>query len=93
MTPHTYTKEAIKVLGSIEMEVTYKGQKKFMPLLVVAGEGSSLLGRDWLAKPKLDQQELYQIHQQSDLQTILDNHSAVLKRNWEKLLELQQSYM
>jgi len=60
-----------------------------MPLLVVAGEGPSLLGRDWLAKLKLYWQELNQIHQQSDLQTILDNHSAVFKEELGKLLESQ----
>jgi len=58
---HTYTEEALKVLGSIEVEVTYKEQRRSMPLLVVVGEGPSLLGRGWLAKLKLDWQELYQI--------------------------------
>lgn len=48
-----------------------------MPLLVVAGQGPSLLGRDWLAKLKLDWKELYQINQGNMLQTILDKHKAV----------------
>ena len=34
----TYTKESIEVLGSITVEVTYKGQKKSLPLLVVGGQ-------------------------------------------------------
>ena len=42
---HTYTKESIDVLGSIVVEVVYKGQKKSLLLLVVAGEGPSLFGR------------------------------------------------
>ena len=45
---HTYTKEAIKVVGSMSMEVTYKAQAKTLPLLVVAGEGPSLIGKNWL---------------------------------------------
>ena len=49
---HTYTKESIDVLGSIVVEVVYKGQKKSLPLLVVAGEGPSLFGRVWLMELK-----------------------------------------
>ena len=70
---HTYTKEAIKVLGSITVKVTYKTQAKDLPLLVVAGEGPSLLGRNWLAALKLDWHELHQITQDNDLQTILNS--------------------
>jgi len=47
---HTYTKETIRVLGQITVEVTYKEQVRMLPLLVVAGEGPSLLGRDWLTE-------------------------------------------
>ena len=43
---HTYTKEAIKVIGSIMMEVTCKTQVKTLPLLVVAGEEPNLIGRN-----------------------------------------------
>ena len=45
----TYTREVIKVLGAIEVEITHNEQKKQLSLLVVAGEGPSLLGRDWLS--------------------------------------------
>ena len=75
----TYTKESIDVLGSITVEVTYKGQNKFLPLLVVGGEGPSLLGRDWLTELKLDWCELYLIHQSLSLQEILENHAPVFK--------------
>ena len=61
------------------MEVTYKGQKKSLPLLVVGGEGPSLLGRDWLTELKLDWRELYLIHQSLSLQEILRNHAPVFK--------------
>ena len=79
---HMYTKEPIRVLGTITVYtyVCYKEQKLSMPLLVVAGNGPSLLGRDWLAQLKLDWQELYQVNQsQHTLQAILDKHKAVFK--------------
>ena len=81
---HTYTKEAIKVLGSIVVEVIYKTQIKTLPLLVIAGEGPSLLGRNWLTQLKLDWHELYQIHQQQDLLSILNSHSPVFQEDLGK---------
>ena len=51
-----------------------------MPILVVAGHGLSLLGRDWLAQLTLDWQELYQVNRsEHTLQMILDKHKAVFK--------------
>ena len=45
-----YDKQAkhIEVLGSIDVNVTYQNQKKQLFLLVVSGDGPSLLGQDWL---------------------------------------------
>ena len=75
---HTYTKEAIKVLGSITVKVAYKTQVKDLPLLVVAGEGPSLLGRNWLAVLKLDWHELHLITRDNELQIILNSrHSSI----------------
>ena len=51
---HTYAKETIKVVGSISAEVTYKAQAKTLSLLVAAGEGPSLIGRNWQKQLKLD---------------------------------------
>ena len=50
----TYTGESIKVLGSITAKVCHNGQEKCLPLLVVSGEGPSLLGRNWIHHLKLD---------------------------------------
>ena len=38
----------IEVLGSIDVNVTYQNQKKQLILLVISGDGPSLLGQDWL---------------------------------------------
>ena len=63
---HIYTQESITVLGSITVDVAYKGQSKTLSLLVVAGQDPSLLGRNWLKELQLDWQELYQINQSED---------------------------
>ena len=38
------------MIGQAEVEVCYEEQQVKVPLLVVKGEGPSLLGRDWLTK-------------------------------------------
>ena len=66
------------------MEVTYKTQAKTLPLLVVAGEGPSLIGKNWLTELKLDWHELHQMYQKKDLQTILNSHKAIFKEELGK---------
>ena len=71
----------IRVLGAIEVEVTRNEQKKQMNLLVVAGDVSSLLGRDWLSHMRLDWSTLNHIQSTatSACQEILDQHNALFK--------------
>ena len=66
------------------VEVTYKTQVKLLPLLVVAGEGPSLIERNWLNQLKLDWHELHQMYQQNDLHTVLNSHKAVFKEELGK---------
>ena len=54
----TYTGQELDVQGSATVDVTYGSQSQKLPLLVVAGNGPSLLGRDWIQKFSLDLQEL-----------------------------------
>ena len=50
---HFYTSEPIEVLGQIKVSVTYQGYTGYHPLVVVK-RGSTLMGRDWLSKIRLD---------------------------------------
>ena len=50
----TYTEEALNILGEITVTVNYRNQVTEQSLLVVAGDGPSLLGCDWLSHLKLD---------------------------------------
>ena len=89
---HTYTKQAIEVLGSITVKVMYKTQVKDLLLLVVAGERLSLLGRNWLTELQVDWHELHQMTHMlkicrpyiKDLQTILNNHSLIFNEEFGK---------
>lgn len=45
----SYTGEQIPVLGSTRVKVEYKKMSQTLTLIVVAGSGPSLLGRDWVS--------------------------------------------
>ena len=88
----TYTGEKLNVLGSITIDVEYQTQRHTLPLLVVAGTGSSLLGRDWMRKIRLDWQQLTprpinKVHQVplNALQSILDRHSTIFREELGKV--------
>lgn len=49
----TYTGETIPLLGALEVDIAYNSQEARARLLVVKGNGPSLLGRDWLNKIQL----------------------------------------
>ena len=59
---HTYTGEPIKVLGSTEVLVQHNGQSMSLPLIVMKGKGSPLLGRNWLSVLKLDWQNVFKVY-------------------------------
>ena len=42
----TYTNERIRVIGQLNANVAYSQQKAALVLLVVAGKGPALIGRD-----------------------------------------------
>ena len=50
----TYTGEVLNILGTITVTVSYKDQVADLNLLVVAGDGPSLMGREWLNHINLD---------------------------------------
>ena len=71
----TYTGEPIAVLGQLEPTVEYGTQKKRLKLLVVRGDGPSLLGRDWLLELRLHWKEIRVLRSPTEqLNAILDHH-------------------
>jgi hypothetical protein len=76
----TYTGEELRVLGTINVVVLAKGIEEHLPLVVVAGNGPSLLGRDWLERIRLDWEELHRLRSSSPtLQDVLDSHTDVFR--------------
>ena len=74
----TYSGEQIPVLGQVEVEVCYGEQRAKLPLLVVAGEGPCLMGRDWLMEIRLDWREIHTV-QGRTLARVLDGHRLLFE--------------
>ena len=73
----TYTGEEIPVVGRVTVKVQHLQQEEQLSLVVVAGEGPSLLGRDWLSKLKLNWKSIFSNQIQVTLQDFLARHEAV----------------
>ena len=55
----TYSKEPLKPIGRMQADVVHEGTTFSLPVLVVPGDGPNLLGRDWLAKIRLNWREVF----------------------------------
>ena len=76
ITLHSYSGESIPVLGTVDVRVKYGGQEVTLPLLIVKGEGPSLLGRNWLEEIKLNWYEIVWL-QNAALNDLLEKHRTV----------------
>ena len=74
----TYSGAPLEVKGRAQVEVRYQGQEASLPLLVVAGEGPSLLGRDWLTQLRLDWKSICNIRIKA-LEEVLSKHEKVFQ--------------
>ena len=72
----TYTRHTLEAKGCIEVNVKYQSQEKQLPLVVVAGERPSLLGRNWLAHIKLDWPSFHNVQSES-VEQVLEEHKAL----------------
>ena len=75
----TYTGEQIKPLGAISVQVEATKQNKQLGLLIVPGDGASLLGRDWLRCFKLDWTQIHHLNCSDTLQAVLGHNSNVFE--------------
>ena len=67
----------------MDVGVKYGDQTVTLPLLVIKGEGPSLLGRNWLDVLKLDWHEIFWLHNAS-LKEVLENIKLYLSLAWVK---------
>ena len=74
----TYTGEMLVIKGSISVSVCCRSVRALLDLLVVAGTGPSLMGRNWLhkLKPALS---VFHIRPDNDVQELLGRHEDLFK--------------
>ena len=77
----TYSGEKLPVVGQISVVVKYLEQKRLLTLLVVRGEGPSLLGRDWLQvlSVTLDKLNVLRIETSCNLQGVLSKYPELFR--------------
>ena len=78
----TYTGERLTVVGDLDVRVQYENQTKDLMVTVVAGDGPSLLGRNWLQRLRLNWREIKAIrsHTVGSLEYLLDKYSDVFSQ-------------
>ena len=79
----SYSGEAIPVVGSMDVNINYKGQAAQLPLVVVKGEGPNLLGRNWLEQIRLDWREIHYL--QDKLMSVVAKHEELFQGGLGKL--------
>lgn len=76
----TYTGECIPLAGAIKVDIVYQEQRAAVTLLVVEGEGPSLLGRDLLQKIHLNWGQIWgEIKHTTVVQDIIGKYADVFK--------------
>ena len=75
----TYTGEQLPVIGDVTVRVQYEQQTQEMDLTVVAGEGPSLLGRNWLQHLSLNWRDIKAVSQHAvgSLDYLLDKYGDI----------------
>ena len=76
---HSYSRESISVLGQIQVEVSYGDQCVKLPLLVVAGGGPNLFGRDWMLQIELNWKKIYTVTSDTTLEQLLNCHNSLFE--------------
>ena len=73
--------------GTINVHVIYLEQESRLNLLVVAGTGPSLMGRDWISRFRLDWETLNTVRASPDsrIQEVLNRHSDIFKEELEHI--------
>ena len=78
----TYTGEELQLVGEAVVWVQYQNQQEDLNLVIVKGDGPSLLGRDWLQKIRLDWAEVHSLNGNAvstQLEQVLTKYSGLFK--------------
>ena len=84
----TYTDEPMHIMGQLNVHVTHNMQMVPLVLVVVAGEGPSLFGRNWLKYIQLDWKRIATVHIKSpNLEMLLQKYEDLFKEELPYFLD------
>lgn len=81
----SYSGHRLEVLGVVDLTITHHAQTARLPLVVVTGDGPSLLGRNWLQLIKLDWGSIKTIQSNSALAGVIKKHTPLFRSKLGKL--------
>jgi hypothetical protein len=88
----TYLGQPLPVLGKTEVTVQLQDEEPVkLPVTIVAYKGPNLLGRDWLAKLKLDWKQIFMVSKNQTLEEILEDNKEVFRDELLKMHIVSQS--
>uniref|UniRef100_A0A8C9TQH4 CCHC-type domain-containing protein n=1 Tax=Scleropages formosus TaxID=113540 RepID=A0A8C9TQH4_SCLFO len=76
----TYSKESLELKGKITVRVKSKDQTHMLDLMVVKGNGPSLMGRDWISHLNLDWSRINKVTSET-MEQLCDRYSSVFQPN------------
>ena len=74
-----HIQEAIPVLGVAHVPVEHNGEHLTLPLIMTSGNGSPLIGHDWLSTLRLGWRTILSLSKTLTLQQVLDKYAEVFK--------------
>lgn len=82
----TYTGEVLSIVGETTVDVVYNHQTcSALPLIVVTGDGPTLLGRDWLRVIRLDWHSIFVVKRDQEVEELLSEFEALFSDSVGKL--------
>ena len=89
----TYTDECMKVEGTLNVTVKYGNQTRKLMLVVVKGNGPSLLGRNWLKHIQLDWHNIFTLRtvKLKPLNSLLQQHETLFSKALGKIQPITAS--
>ena len=73
----TYTKEEIKPLGYLDVEVRYGSKSFTLPLYVIKTNSPPLFGREWLKVIRLNWQQIHKMSAPININQVLQRHDSL----------------
>ena len=85
----TYTGEEINVLGSISVTAKSENCTSTLPLLVVEGNGPSLMGQNWLSELRLDWKTVHAMSISHSLEDVLEQNKEIFQKGLGKIKDVE----